>query len=62
MDNDLPLETACAHSLHQSAGHRRDGSIRHAQPEDIGFKLGPVEGGRNNDLVQRNSGHTESVC
>ena len=57
MDDDLPLETACAHPLHQAAGHRRDGGIGHAQPEDIGLKLGAVRGWRgNDDLVQRNPG------
>ena len=61
MDKDLPLETACGHPPHQAASHGRDRGIGHAQPEDIGFELSPVEGGRNNDLVQRNSSHTESM-
>ena len=61
MDNDSPLETACAHPPHQAPGYRRDGGVRYAQPEDIGFQSGAVKGGRNNDLVQRNSGYTKSV-
>lgn len=61
MDNDLSLETTCAHPLHQTASDRRNGGIRHAKPKDIRFQLGAIQGGRNNNFMQRDPRQTEGM-